>query len=45
MMQLQNQLVALIRDVVPDGLTIYRFGTWGTPDFRDDSDGSLIEGV
>lgn len=36
--QLQQKLVETICTVVHDCLAIYRFGSWGTPDQRADSD-------
>ena len=37
-MQLQSKFIETICGVVPDCLAIYRFGTWGTKDYRSDSD-------
>ncbi len=36
--QLIKRLVRELREAVPDALAIYRFGTWGTPDERAQSD-------
>jgi len=37
-LQLQSKFIETICGVVPDCLAIYRFGTWGTKDYRSDSD-------